>query len=228
MKRWLILLLALLPLLASAETISLPSKPNNRVSDEDDIFDPKTRTFLSQKLKEEYARNKISTYIVALSQTEKGQETATANKLRDAWIKEPIGLLVLFNRGSDKIAISLTDGAYKRVAAGGRLEQLASEIDDFNEDGPSRGMPKVIDLLLERLRVDRKPIVIIQEREMPRALIFIPIGLVLVFCGWGLFKLYRYMAVQNVFTPVYQLKPEPVTPVLGSTTGGVNTAEGKF
>ncbi len=227
MKRRLIFLLALLPLLAST-AMSLPSKPGNRVSDEDDIFDSKTRIFLSQKLKAEYTRNKISTYIVALSQTDKGQETATANKLRDAWIQDPVGLLVLFNRGSDKIAISLTNGAYKRVASVGRLDLLASQIDDFNEEGPSRGMPKVIDLLLERLRTDRKPIVIVQEREMPRALIFVPIGLLLAFCGWGLFRLYRYMATQNVFTPVYHLKPEPINPVLGSTTGGVNTAEGKF
>lgn len=227
MKSWLLFFLLLIPLLAAAEG-ALPPPPRSRVSDLDALFDPKTREYLSQKLNAEYAHHKISVYIVALSESKRGQETTIANQLRDAWIKDRVGFIVLFTSNSDKISISLTDGAYRLIAARGRLEPLASKIDEFNEEGPTRGMPQVINLLLERIRPDRQQIVVVQEHDVPIWLIMGPFYILLALLGWGMFRVFCYMETQNVFTPRYVLKSEPVKVVLGSTIGGVNTAEGKF
>lgn len=227
MKYWLLLVTILIPWQANCQTV-LPYKPTSRVSDIDAIFDPKTKDFISETLKEEYERNKISVYVVAMLKAERGREVAIANQLRDTWIKDPVGIVILFTRNSDKISISLTPKAYKDMAAGGRLELVASKIDEFNEEGPSRGMPKVIDLLLNRIRVDHRQMVVIPERDTPMALILGPICIILALLGVGMFKLYRYYEGQNVFTPCYTLKAEPIKPVLGSNFGGVNTAERKF
>ena len=227
MSRWVVFLIGL-GFLSQVEAAPFPAKPTSRVSDSDSVFDPKTRDFLSQSLRFEFSRNKISAYVVAISEGERGQETAFANQLRDAWIREPMGFIVLFTGNSDKISISLTDEAYRRIALGGKLDALAKQIDEYNEEGPSRGMPRVLKLLLDRLQLDRKQIVVVQERDVPLALILVPIGIILAFLGWGMFRLYRYMEAQNIFTPLYILKTGPVQPVLGSTLGGVNTAEGKY
>ncbi len=227
MKRLLYLVLLLVPAIVSAGII-LPYKPTSRVSDIDQIFDPKTRDYISQTLKTEYAQSKISVYVVAMDRTEKGEETTTANQLRDKWITDPMGMIILFTRVSDKISISLTPAAFKVVAAGGKIQLVANKIDEFNEAGPSRGMPMVTNLLLDRVRPDRKSVVVIQERDVPVALILVPICVVLAIAGVGMFKLYQLMVVKNVFTPVYELKSPPIKPILGSSIGGVNTAEAKY
>ena len=227
MSRWVIFLISL-GFFSQVKAAPNPAKPITRVSDNDSIFDPKTRDFLSQNLRSEFNRNKISAYVVAVSEAERGKETAFANQLRDSWISQPIGFIILFTGNSDKISISLTDEAYRRISLGGKLDALAKQIDEYNEEGPSRGMPKVLTLLLNRLQLDRKQIVVVQERDVPLALILVPIGILLAFLGWGMFRLYRYMESQNIFTPLYILKAGPVQPVLGSTLGGVNAVESKY
>ncbi len=227
MSRWVSFAWVLLAMSLLGATV-LPSRPQTRVSDRDALFDPKTRDFLSQTLRAESGRYKISGYVVAIGDAERGKETEIAKQLRDKWIPEPVGFIVLFTGNSDKISISLTDEAYRRISIGGKLDLLAKQIDEFNEDGPSRGMPKVINLLLDRLRLERKAVVVVPDRDVPVTLILVPIGILLAGLGWGMFRLYRYMESQNIFTPLYVLKADRVQPVLGSTLGGVNTVEARY
>jgi hypothetical protein len=225
--RWLLIFLALV-VCTDGVFAALPEAPASRVADTTKSYDAKTREFLSRTLKAAWDEKNVSVYLATLPNIPRGRESATADKLRNAWIKEPVGLVVLYSLYSDTISISLTDDAFRRVEAGGDLEGLASRIDQYNEDGPSRGMPKVIDLLLERLGAKERVAAEPPPRRIPRAVKWTAAGVFFLVALWVLLKLLRSLVNRNAFSGRQALESPPVKPVLGATSGGLNTASTKY
>lgn len=229
MKKLLLLcILAIAPFLQAE--IAVPDKPASYVLDDANIFEQSARERLSRVLQAEFKKYKITVYVATMPDLEKADPVAYADKLQQSWITSPIGLVLLYTRNNDKISISLTPDAYKKMVDKDKLDDLATEIDRYNLEGPTRGIPKAVNAILSRLRVakDETPAIFQTEKQASPLLLLIPIGIVLTALGYGLWKLYRFLDSHNVFDHAYQLHSRPVAARYGATQGGLNMGVGRF
>jgi len=224
-KAWLLCFLWFCPWLPAAET-PLPPKPNARLYDPEKLLDTAAEDTFSRALTTEKARNNVDAWVVIYPNLKNG-ETAFADQLRDAWVVDPVGFVILYTPATDKISISLTDEAFTKMAAKGSLQDVASQVDAFNVDGPSRALPRVMTLLLDRLRTREAPSTL-QGQDYPDEVLIAGGAGMLLLLAWGLLRISRYLTSHLVFSKRYALKSPPVTPMLGSKTGGINTAGAKF
>lgn len=203
-------------------------KPESRLADSANVFEPASRERLTKLLKREYSRHRISIYVVTISTMDAPSTIKLGEQLRRDWITDDLGFVLVYSRSTDKVTVALTDDAIKKIKAAGPIQDLANQIDKFNLEGPTRGLPKVLTAVLNQIRVNEDTTPIAEEKPLPKFLIYGPILIVLLILGIGMFKVFRILVANRVFTRTYALNPPPIHPALGSKTGGINTAEIKF
>ncbi len=218
----------LAPLESDTVKDPLAVKPESRLADLANVFEPASRVRLTKILKREYSRHRISIYVVTVSTMDAPSTIKLGEQLRKDWITDDLGGVLVYSRSTDKVSVALTDAAIKKIKEGGPIQELANQIDKFNFEGPTRGLPKSITAILNQLRVSQDVGTAVDDKPLPLFLIYGPILIVLLILGIGMYKVCIILVANRVFTRTHVLHTPPVQTSLGSKTGGINTVEMKF
>lgn len=208
---------------------SLPPKPDDRIADYAGVMQMDDRDRLSRELQEQFKKNQISAY-VATFQSLSASDAEVADSLRQSWVAEPQGFVVLYNQKRDKLSISLTKDVFQRFSAAGDLDDLAAQMDVINKGGPATSVPLTVHLILNKLYPvdDGSQALLDNDARRAKWAFIVPGLIILVVIVYGLRIAWLRLKSQNAFKRSETLPVSSAQPGFGSSLGGTNFASVKF
>ncbi|HEY5753733.1 MAG TPA: hypothetical protein VIT21_11335 [Chthoniobacterales bacterium] len=208
---------------------SLPPVPDDRIADYAGVMQVDDRERLSRELQKQFKKNQISVY-VATFQSLSDSDAAVADNLRQAWVAEPQGFIVLYNQHRDKLSISLTKEVFDRFDAAGELQELGAQIDVINKAGPATSVPLTVHSILNKLYPvdDGSQALLDNDARKAKWSFIVPGLIILAVIVYGLRTAWVRLKSQNVFKRSETLPVSSAQPRFGSSLGGTNFASVKF
>ncbi|HEY5895655.1 MAG TPA: hypothetical protein VIT91_20745 [Chthoniobacterales bacterium] len=220
--------LVVFPAIARAQD-SLPPKPDSRIADYAGIMQADDRDRLSKELQEQFNKNGISVYI-ATFQSLSVNDASLADNLRQAWVADPKGFVVLYNQQRDKLSVSLTPEISQTFSSSGELQDLFSQIEAVNKAGPAIAVPRTVDTIINELHPvdDGSQRLLAADDRRARTTFVVPGLILLVVAIYGLRLAWFRLKRQKVFEHSRSLPIGSAQPKFGSDLGGTNFASVKF